>query len=446
MHGSSKSCWPQTEIIALSAESRAAIKDQLTTFSQSISTDPEIIQKQSRLTRNSFSATKPCRLVLVVDPETDFATVEEKICHHLDNTPAVKWSEKNIYFGENEKCGKLGFVFPGQGSQYVRMGADLVPCFPETAKILEKADAAFDRKDGLSDTIFPTPAESKTELTHQEMRLRQTDVAQPAIGAISLVMLEALTRFSVFPDAVCGHSYGELTALHASGRITKDDFFRLSVARGKFMAEAGQQGDAGSMMAVKAPIDEIPQLIAEHGLDIILANRNSPNQGVLSGPTPDIEKMHAVLKENHIRAIRLPVAAAFHSRLVEPAARPFQNSIESTAFFNSDTPVYSNTTGLPYPADAESAKELLGRHLMNPVHFIDNIEQMHADGVHTFIEVGPKTVLTGLVRSILKDSDHAAIAVDASSGKRSGIRDLAAALGQLSAVGHSVDLTAWHEH
>lgn len=432
------------EIAAFSASARPALKEKLKKFFQSNPSDFESIRKAARLTRDAFSVKAHCRLTLVLDPETDLSAIKERICHHLDNTHAAHWAEKHIYFAETEKRGKLGWVFPGQGSQYTQMGADLVNWLTESGEILEQADIAFGQQDKLSRIIFPGPADDKAELSLQENRLRQTDVAQPAIGAISLIMCSALGRFSVFPDATCGHSYGELTALHAAGRITRENFFKLSVARGRFMAEAGEQeGDPGAMMAVKAPIDEIPELIARHGLDIILANRNSPDQGVLSGPTEDIEKMHAILKEKHIRAIKLPVAAAFHSRLVESAARPFQDALGAIAFLNSEVPVYSNTTGRPYPADAASAKTLLGRHLINPVNFIDNIEAMYTDGVNTFIEVGPKTVLTGLVRSILKGRDHTAIALDASSGKKSGVMDLAAVLAQLATAGHSVDLAAW---
>ena len=431
-------------LAAFSGPTRDALKQELEEFFQSAASDFESIRKRARLTRDAFSAQAPCRLTLLLDPETDMATQKETIWNRLENAADHQWAEKGIYFAADDSPGLIGLVFPGQGSQYVHMGADMVKLLPESEAILEQADAAFDKKNKLSEIVFPKPAQDKAGQSLQEERLRQTDVAQPAIGAVSLVMLSALAGFSIFPDAVCGHSYGELSALCAAGRITRQDFFRLSVARGRYMAEAGEQdGDPGAMVAVKAPIDAIPDMIAEQGLDIILANRNSPDQGVISGPTADIEKMQAIFKANHIRAIKLPVAAAFHSRLVASAARPFQETIESATFLNSDIPVYSNTTGYPYPADAASAKALLGRHLMNPVHFIDDIEAMYADGVDTFIEVGPKTALTGLIRTILRGRDHTAIALDASSGKRSGIRDLAAALAQLSAAGHSVDLTAW---
>lgn len=431
-------------IAAFSGNTRDALKLELEKFFQLPASDFASIQQKARLTCDAFTPQASCRLTLLLDPEADMAAQKETIRVRLQNAAEHQWAEKGTYFAEDDGPGRIGFVFPGQGSQYVQMGADLVNRLPESKAILEQADAAFDKENKLSAIIFPEPAADKEEQGIQEERLRQTDVAQPAIGVVSLVMLSALARFSVFPDAACGHSYGELTALHAAGRMCREDFFRLSVARGRYMGEAGkQENDPGAMLAVKAPIDDIPRLIAEHGLDIILANRNSPDQGVISGPTSDIEKMQGIFKANHIRAIKLPVAAAFHSRLVASAARPFQDAIQSAIFFHSDVPVYSNTTGRPYPADESSAKSLLGQHLMNPVHFIDNIEAMYADGVDTFIEVGPKTVLTGLIRAILKGRTHTAIALDASSGRRSGVRDLAAALAHLAAAGHSVDLTAW---
>jgi acyl transferase domain-containing protein len=256
-------------------------------------------------------------------------------------------------------------------------------------------------------------------------------------------MMRVLNRFGITPHSTCGHSYGELSALFAAGCFDERTFFELSVARGKFMALAGGSGDRGGMLAVKAPMDAIEALIKESGRDIVLANRNSPDQGVLSGPTDDISAMKDFCREKKIRATLLPVAAAFHSRLVQAAAEPFAQKIASVSFLRPTRPVYSNTTGTPYPESPEAARKLLSSHLMNPVRFIEEIEAMHGDGIRTFVEVGPKAVLTGLIGAILKDYPAHSLALDGSSGRKSGIADLGRALCSLSALGYPVELTEW---
>ena len=144
-----------------------------------------------------------------------------------------------------------------------------------------------------------------------------------------------------------------------------------------------------------------------------------------------------------IRATLLPVAAAFHSRLVQDAAEPFAQKIASVPFLGPGLPVYSNTTGAPYPASPDAVKKLLSSHLMNPVRFIEEIESMYADGVRIFVEIGPRAVLTGLINAILKDRPAHAMAMDGSSGRHSGVADLGRTLCLLSALGYPVTLTEW---
>ncbi len=279
----------------------------------------------------------------------------------------------------------------------------------------------------------------------QESALRSTDIAQPAIGAVSLGMLEILSLFGLKPDATAGHSYGELPALHAAGWINREDLYRASITRGRLMAEAGAKsdGDPGTMLAVKAPLTDIDQLVVDAHADIVLANRNSPNQGVLSGSTAAIDAAAKMCKTQKMKAIKLPVAAAFHSYLVADAQTPFQTELEKITFSPTKTPVMSNTTGSAYPEDCAKARKQLGCQLANPVNFVKNIETLVAEGAATFVEIGPKSVLTGLVGAILEDRPHHTIAVDRSAGRRFGIIDLAAAISHLAALGYPVDLTPW---
>jgi acyl transferase domain-containing protein len=146
-----------------------------------------------------------------------------------------------------------------------------------------------------------------------------------------------------------------------------------------------------------------------------------------------------------VRTRRLPVSAAFHSPLVSAASRPFEEALRGVVFAPGPTPVFSNTTALPYPEDPEAARALLGAQLSRPVNFISEVENLHAAGARTFLEVGPSNKLTGLVSAILAGKEYHAIALDASSGKGPGILDLAKAIAQLSALGHAARLEPWDE-
>jgi acyl transferase domain-containing protein len=436
---------PFPEIIALSAVSRTELNNKLSAIQNVVKTssNKNNFKKISVENRNSFSNSDQCRLLMIVEASKNPLEIINKTIEDLEINEGDSWSSKNAFYGGIGFPGKLAFVFPGQGSQYTFMGYDLVQSFTEARKSLVTANEAFAPSGKLTDFIYPELTGKDKEIVLVEENLRSTDIAQPSIGAISLAMLKVLHCFDIKPDSTCGHSYGELSALFSSGRFDEQTFFSLSVARGKYMSESGGSGDKGGMLAVKAPMNQIDELIKAAGLDVVLANRNSPDQGILSGPTNAILQMKSICKEKKIRATLLPVAAAFHSKLVQSAAEPFKEKIASVEFLKSLIPVYSNTTGAPYPASEEDAKKILGNHLMNPVNFIDEIQNMYQSGIRIFVEVGPRAVLTGLIKAILKDKKIYAMPVDASSGRRSGLTDMAKTLCMLASIGYPVKLTEW---
>jgi len=440
--------WEQfREIFALSSTTRTSLKDQLSELQDLFRKSPATnsLENIAAQSRDSFSISDSYRILFIVEMLENPVEIIAKTIQQMGKNKDIFWSTKNSFYSEIECPEKLAFVFPGQGSQYTVMGYDLVQCFPEARNSLISANSAFEANATLTNFIYPERTGIDNESVKVEEDLRSTDIAQPAIGAISLAMMKVLQRFGITPDITCGHSFGELTALYASGWYSEQTFLALSVARGKYMSEAGGSGDKGGMLAVKAPINQIDELIKTSGIDVVLANRNSPDQGILSGSSDEIDRMKSICKEKKIRATILPVAAAFHSKLVQDAAEPFKDEIESVEFSASRIPVYSNTTAAPYPESKEEAKKILGNHLMNPVNFIEEIQNIHQHGTSIFVEVGPRTILTGLVKSILADQTIFTMAVDASSGRRSGLTDLAKTLCALSAVGYPVKLTKWKD-
>ncbi len=439
------------EIVALGGDSAAAVADQVDdwrAFLRESHTEMQIRRKAADA-RRTFAPSAVFRLLLVLEQPAEqpgaAAALFEKAARKLaDSKEAPNWSLQNIFFGGPAKPGKLCYVFPGQGSQYVDMGRELAVTFPEALALFERANKACDLPRRLSDYVYPLPSADKDVMQQQEAQLRSTDIAQPAIGAVSLMMLKILERFGLSPDAACGHSYGELCAHLAAGWIDLDTLFYLSVMRGRFMAAAGKDGrEAGTMLAVKAPLGELQALIDESGTDVILANRNSPTQGVLSGNTAAIAEAAELCQRHGFRTVPLPVAAAFHSRLVKSAQQPFAQVLEDVRLTPSKIPVFSNTTATAYSRDPEQAKQILARQILRPVDFVNEIENLFSEGVRTFVEIGPKAVLTSLVKAILKGKAANTLCVDASGGRKSGIADLARCLAHLAALGYGVQIDRW---
>ena len=440
------------QIFAFSAGDKERLIQQINNAASHVKENSDSYRQQQLAawqageSRKAFDGNNRYRLVFVHKKEDDISAAFETAlnCVRSDS------QEQNVYFSSKQQQGKLGFLFPGQGSQYVGMGKDLLSVFPEALDALEKASLVFDefKKESqkpLSDYIFPPPAHLQAK-KQSEDALRSTDIAQPAIGSVSLGMAGILERFKVRPAVACGHSFGELAALCSAGWLGEDDFLTLAAVRGRQMALAGKrEGDAGAMLAVKARLADIEALIDTERLDLVLANRNSRTQGVLSGSTDEILRAKKVCKQKKIRAIQLPVAAAFHSRLVQDAVVPFTKAVTEAEMASTGIDVLSNTTGTLYDRDGDIAKSLLGNQLANPVRFMENILYMADQQVSAFVEVGPKNVLTGLVRSILKDKDITAIALDDAAKKRSGIENIAHGLAQIAVLGFDIDLTPWED-
>ncbi len=435
--------WDGTvQLLTFSAASTDELASQLDGLSADLAW-PEL-RSRAAASRASFRASASCRLALVVEQQTtNLATLLNNARTQLRTNQATAWQTPDGVFFSSAQAAPSAALFPGQGAQYTGMLRDLACSFPEVFSTLATADAGFGTPAGirLSDYLYPPAAFAPTDKAQQEEQLRATDVAQPAIGAVSLGALRLLQSFGFAPVATAGHSYGELTALCAAGRLDEASFHQLSRLRGQLMA-AGS-GDKGSMLAVPAPLATVEQILAEEKLDLVLANRNAPTQAVLSGATNEIERAIAIFTARKLTCKQLPVAAAFHSRLVADAAAPFLTALDPMHLAEATMPVYANTTAAPYPTDPVAAKELLANQLAKPVEFVAEIEALYASGCRTFMEIGPGARLTGLVKAILGDRDHTALALDASSGKRSGIADLARTLAQLAVLGHELQLSAW---
>ncbi len=291
--------------------------------------------------------------------------------------------------------GKLAFVFPGQGSQTVGMGKDLVEAFPEARAVFDAVDAALGEK--LSTLCFEGPEDA----------LKLTANTQPCILTVSAAAAAVLAARGVKPDLVAGHSLGEYSALVAAGACTAAEAAKAVRARGTFMQEAVPAG-RGAMSAVlglaPAKVAELCQAVAaETGEVVSPANFNEPAQTVIAGSAGAVEKAGLRIKEAGAkRVVPLPVSAPFHSALMQPVKPRLEPVLRAIAWKAPAVPVVTNVEAKPN-GDAARIVPLLVEQVTAPVRWIECVEELARQGVTRVVEVGPGKVLSGLVRRIQKD-------------------------------------------
>ncbi len=335
--------------------------------------------------------------------------------------------------------GKVVALFSGQGSQYIDMGQSLTANFPPLRETFARHDRllAADGLQPVSDVVYALPVFDEAGEKRNKQMLRRTEYAQPAIGAFSSGLYKVFQQAGFTPSFTAGHSFGELTALWASGVLNEEDYAFLVKARGQAMAApAGRDFDAGAMLAVKGDAARI-QTIVDGLAGVSIANFNSGQQVVLAGATDAIAAAKTTLEGQGFEPIPLPVSAAFHTPLVGHAQVPFSQAVEQVTFATAKIPVFTNVTGQAYPADAAATKTLLQQHMVSQVQFKQEIENLYAAGGYCFVEFGPKNTLTNLVKDILGDRPHLAIATNASRHKDSDIQMREAAM-QLRVAGLSL--------
>ncbi|MFZ9889762.1 MAG: acyltransferase domain-containing protein, partial [Myxococcota bacterium] len=416
-------------LFCLSGTSRALLTDAVRGVKTDSLVEGATLESLAAGTLASFRASDAERLCFV-------ASSMEELRRRLQDAETFCRGDAQrlpgVHCGSGKMEGKVALLFPGQGSQFLEMGAALAMHFPEALSAFDEADDLPLGDLRLSQVLFPTPVFSEDERASQRDVLTQTEWAQPALGATSVAYLRVLRdRLGLVADAYAGHSFGELTALHAAGAYDYGTLLRLARRRGELMAQAATL--PGGMVAVSANVERVRTALRDAQTEgVVVANHNAPDQVVISGESAAL--MHAVqfLTKTGLRNRPLPVATAFHSPLVAPAAAGLRQALEEVSFAPLRAPVFANASARPYPDEPAAQAELLASQLCGEVRFVDQIEAMYAAGVRVFVEVGSGRVLTGLVSRILGDRSHDAVSLD---GGTTGLNSFFDGVARLCAAG-----------
>ncbi len=439
----------ETELFLVSADSRAALTQQARDLAALAPQVGHIPLKDLAYSLNVEQSRRAHLLAVVASDHTDLARKLERAVELLQKPgkSQIKDSRGGIYYFEERLAqqGKLAFLFPGEGSQYVNMLADLCFHFPEIRAAFDRIDRIFQEQSRdykPSDVIFPRPAFSKEESKAAEERLFKMKGAIEAVLTSNYALFLLLARLGIQPDAILGHSTGEYSALLASGMVQLDNPEKISL----FTAELNDIYDRvaqdegipqATLLACAASADRLWSFLSDLP-DVYIGMDNCPHQSVVIGKAEAMEEAIQRLTANGIIFEKLGFDRPYHTPLFTPFESGAAQFLEKWLTNPPRYKTYSCTSVGPFPDTLEEARAVAVRHWVDTVHFQDTIQKLYDDGVRLFVEVGPRGNLTAFVSDILGRQNHLAGALNLAS--RSSITQLNHLLGMLAAHGVKMDL------
>ena len=287
---------------------------------------------------------------------------------------------------------KIGYVFPGQGTQAVGMGKDIYDKYEEARNVYKKIDEALGEK-----------IENLTYNSTQE-ELNQTKNTQIAIYAMSMAILEILNKAGIEPKAAAGLSLGEYSALTCAGAITLEDGAKIVRTRGTLMQELAPNGEWAMAAIIGLEDEKVEEACGKTKNGFVRAvNYNCPGQVVVSGEKKAVLETMAIAKELGARkTIELKTSGPFHTEKLQEASIQLRKELEKVTFNKCNIPVIKNFDGTPY-TETDNMVDILAKHVINPVRFRKSIETMLEMGIDTFVEIGPGKTLSGFIKKVCKE-------------------------------------------
>lgn len=439
-----------SELIILEAEQRAGILAAAQELQNYLTSRVNVPLVDLAYTLNSQLQNKPLRLAIVADSLKD---LQDKLARAIEqlqkNKNRIKDTNGGVYYFEEKfyPQGKLAFLFPGEGSQYPYMLADLCQNFPEVRACYDRIDqlyAGHARGYLPSDVIFPHPFD------RQELgkKLWDIDEAIEAVLTGNQALFALMNQLKIQPDVIAGHSTGEYSAMRAAGMIAQTDieFFQslLDVSKRYDQTAVERRVPSFTLVAVGAGREKVEGILSEVGGNLQIGMDNCPHQTVIAGTKAETEAAIAVFRQKGIIYEVLPFDRAYHT----PLFAPFEETLHT--FFNKlpivppQIPTYSGTSAQLFTHDITEIRATAVKHWVATVRFTEMVNQMYADGVRIFVEVGGRGNLNAFIGDILRGKPH--LAIPANLQQRSGIKQLHHLLGMLAAQGVAINFAYLYQH
>lgn len=429
----------ESEVCILAAESRADLLTKIQQLQGFLQSQPDVQLKDVAYTLNVSLAGQSVRLAVVA---TNLEDLNYKLVQALEQLTDPQCRQikdaQGIYFFEQPLGGQVAFLFPGEGSQYVNMLADLCLHFPEIREQFELIDHVFAKhaRNYLpSDVIFPRPAFSEAERKQAEAQIWQMEGAIEAVLTANQALFDLLGRLEIRPDILLGHSTGEYSAMVAAGMIdlsTEDRVGQFSQELNQIYRQAMCEDHIAqtTLLAVAAPAETVIPLLEQLQGDIHIAMDNCPHQTVIVSPEDQTEALTTLLQEKGLIYQRLPFDRPYHTPLFKPYTERLRPFLAKWIATPPQIPVYSCTTAAPFTQDVAQNLAISVNHWLQTVDFRRTIAGLYDAGIRIFIEVGTSGNLTSFTNDILRAQPH--LAVPANLKSRSGISQLNHLIGLLA--------------